>query len=173
MLQTDKLVKSSSVVVRTAIVANRLFLLALFLLLLSSWGFPRLFASLVPQSLPAADASSAITGVRLLILLGIAMSGIADRIFAVLAEMVTTVRAGDPFLAANARKLQSLGWFLLALQLLDIPAAAISHFYPSMGSAAPSGDISVVGWISVLMVFVLSRVFSAGSAMRDELEATV
>ena len=29
------------------------------------------------------------------------------------------------------------------------------------------------GWIAVLMVFVLSRIFSAGAAMRDELEGTI
>jgi hypothetical protein len=42
-----------------------------------------------------------------------------------------------------------------------------------MGSAAPNGDISIGGWIAVLMVFVLARVFAAGSAMRDDLEGTI
>jgi hypothetical protein len=42
-----------------------------------------------------------------------------------------------------------------------------------MGSAAPDVTFSPGGWIAVLMVFVLSRVFAAGSAMKDDLEGTV
>jgi hypothetical protein len=37
----------------------------------------------------------------------------------------------------------------------------------------PDSAFSAAGWLAVLMVFVLSRVFSVGSAMREELEGTV
>ena len=67
----------------------------------------------------------------------------------------------------------SIGWCLLVLQLLEIPAALIGRLYPALGNAAPQGDFSVAGWMAVLMVFVLSRVFDAGTVMRDELEGTV
>jgi hypothetical protein len=66
-----------------------------------------------------------------------------------------------------------MGWALLGLQLLDIPGALLGRFCPSLGSAAPDVSFSPGGWIAVLMVFVLSRVFAAGSAMKDELEGTV
>jgi hypothetical protein len=42
-----------------------------------------------------------------------------------------------------------------------------------MGNAAPDATFSIGGWIAVLMVFVLSRIFAAGAVMRDELEGTV
>jgi hypothetical protein len=113
------------------------------------------------------------TGVRWLIVIGIAGSAATDRILVALVQVIATVGAGDPFVRANAQRLRTIAWALVVLQLLDIPGGLIGKFYPGMGSFAPSDTISIVGWISVLMVFVLSRVFAAGSAMRDELEGTV
>jgi hypothetical protein len=75
--------------------------------------------------------------------------------------------------AVNARRLRTIGWALLGLQLLDFPGALIGRCYPSLGPAAPDVTFSPGGWIAVLMVFVLSRVFAAGSAMKDDLEGTV
>jgi hypothetical protein len=90
-----------------------------------------------------------------------------------LTQIIETARAGDPFISANARRLQTIGWALLTLQLLDIPAAVIERYFPSMGMGTPDSAFSAAGWMAVLMVFVLSRVFAVGSAMRDELEGTV
>jgi hypothetical protein len=119
------------------------------------------------------DLPSTATGIRLLMLVGIVMALATDRLLTALLQIIASARSGDPFVATNARRLRAIGWSLLVLQLLDIPAALLARFFPSLGSAAPTGDISVGGWIAVLMVFVLSRVFEAGSVMRDELEATV
>ena len=173
MNNRDRLTGSAQFVVRLAWNANRIFLLGVTLGLLASWVFRTQFAGLVGHSLPGADVQSAMTGMRLLMLLGIAMAVATDRLLATLADIIATARAGDPFIAANADRLQRIGWCLLALQLCEIPGILIGRYFPSMGSAAPNGDISIGGWISVLMVFVLARVFAAGSAMRDELEGTI
>jgi hypothetical protein len=169
----DKLIKSSRLVVRIAAVTNRLFFLAVIVGLLLSWIFPAQFAVLLIQQDTGIDLRSALTGLRLLMLLGIAMALVTDRLLAALAQIIASAGAGDPFISANARRLQTIGWALLALQLLDIPGALLEKFFPSLGSAAPDVTFSPGGWIAVLMVFVLSRVFAAGSAMRDELEGTV
>ena len=173
MHNRDKLTHSAQFVVRLAWIANRLFLLAVILGLAASWVFQAQFASLVGKWLPGTDIESAMTGMRLLMLLGIAMAVATDRVLATLADIIVTASAGDPFIAANADRLQKIGWCLLALQLCEIPGILIGRYFPAMGSAAPNGDISIGGWISVLMVFVLARVFVAGSAMRDDLEGTV
>ena len=173
MIHHDRLIKSSRLVVHTAWVGNRILLLALAVGLALSWIFSKQFAEWVLAGNLGANAESAMTGIRWLIVIGIAGAAATDRIFVALAQVIATVSAGDPFVLANARRLQTIAWALLALQLLDIPAGLLGRFYPSMGSAAPSDTISIVGWISVLMVFVLSRVFAAGSAMRDDLEGTV
>ena len=169
----DRLIKGSRLVVRIAIVLNRLFLLAVAVGLLLSWIFPAQFVALLLQPSPGTDVQSALTGVRLLMLLGVAMAVATDRLLAPLAQIIASAGAGDPFISANARRLQTIGWALLALQLLDIPGALLEKFFPSLGSAAPDVTFSPGGWIAVLMVFVLSRVFAAGSAMRDDLEGTV
>ena len=113
------------------------------------------------------------TGLRLMMVLGIVMALAIDRLFAALKQIIETARAGDPFIAANALRLQTIGWALLTLQLLAVPAALIEKFFPGMGMGTPDSAFSVGGWLAVLMVFVLSRVFAAGSAMRDDLEGTV
>jgi len=169
----DRLTKSSRLVVRIAAVTNRLFLAAVTAGLLLSWVLSAQFAGLLLQQNPGVDVRSAETGMRLLMLLGIAMAVAAEILLRALAQIIASAGAGDPFISANARRLQTIAWALLALQLLDIPAALLGKFFPSLGSAAPDVSFSPGGWIAVLMVFVLSRVFAAGSAMRDELEGTV
>jgi hypothetical protein len=169
----DRLIKTSRLVVRTAWVANRIFLVALAMGLVLSFAFSKQFAEWVLDGNAGATAQAATTGVRWLIVIGIIGAVAMDRIFLALTQMIATVGAGDPFVRTNAQRLQTIAWALFALQLLDIPAGLLGKLYPGMGSAAPTDTISIVGWISVLMVFVLSRVFAAGSAMRDELEGTV
>jgi hypothetical protein len=173
MPSRDRLVDGSRIVVRIAWIANRIFLAACVLGFLCACIFGTRFTALLIQQNLSTDIHSATTGVRLLILIGITESVAADRLFVALAGIVTSVGGGDPFILANARRLRTIGWSLLALQLLDFPALLLDKFFPSMGSAAPDVQFSVGGWISVLMVFVLSRVFSAGAAMRDDLEGTV
>ena len=169
----DRLINSSRWIVRTAALINRLFFVAVVVGLLLSWLLPTQFAALLLQGTPQADVASEITGLRLLLLLGAAMAVATDILLRSLAQIVASAGAGDPFLSVNARRLRTIGWALLALQLLDVPGALLQKFFPSLGSAAPDVTFSPGGWIAVLMVFVLSRVFTAGSAMRDDLEGTV
>ena len=171
MLEKDRLIKTSRFVVRTGFIVNRLFLAAVALGLLLSWIFSSQVATLLIQQNPGTDVRSEMTGLRLMMLLGMAMSVAIDRLFVALTQIIETARAGDPFISANALRLQTIGWALLALQLLNIPAALIERYFPSMGT--PDSAFSAAGWMAVLMVFVLSRVFAVGSAMREELEGIV
>lgn len=174
MQPRNRLTTSARIVVHLAWIANRSFFVAVVAGLALSLLLPGPFAELVAPRLPAgADVPSALMGMRLLMGLGLAMAVAADRIFVALTAIIASASAGDPFIAINAHRLQRIGWCLLALQLCEVPGALIAAYFPSMGSAAPSGDVSFAGWISVLMVFVLSRVFATGSAMREELEGTI
>lgn len=117
--------------------------------------------------------AAALAGVRLLTLIGVAMTIAIDRLLVPLGALVASAERGDPFLPVNAGRLTQIGWALLVLQLLDVPCTLLAKLWPSLGSAAPAGGISVGGWLATLMVFVLARVFAAGSAMRDDLAGTV
>ena len=173
MPRRDGLVQGSQIVIRVAQMANRVFLGAVVAGLLLSWPLAAQYSAFLAQSIPGPDIPSALIGCRLLLLIGIVMSVSTEKLLASLASIVASLGAGDPFLGENAARLRTIGWSLLVLQLLEIAATLLRKYFPEMGAAAPNGEISITGWIAVLMVFVLSRVYMAGSVMRDELEGTV
>jgi hypothetical protein len=64
---------------------------------------------------------------RAIAVLGLAAVPLNYAVLMRLLAIVETVRAGDPFVTANASRLQAIAWSLLALQLLsliriDLPA---------------------------------------------------
>ena len=91
-----------------------------------------------------------------------------------LLAIVDTVRAGDPFVAANADRLQAIAWVLLTLQLMSIVIDAIARAVsiPAHPLDLDAG-FSINGWLAVLFAFLLARVFAEGTLMREDLEGTV
>jgi hypothetical protein len=88
--------------------------------------------------------------------------------------MVDTVRNGDPFVAENADRLQTIAWSVLGLELMHLVVGIVAA---RVSTASQPLDInwsfSVTRWLVVLLLFVLARVFDQGTRMREELEATV
>ena len=84
------------------------------------------------------------------------------------------MRAGDPFVAANASRLQAIAWTLFTLQLLSIVIGAIAESVstPAHPMSLDAG-FSINGWLAVLLTFLLARVFVEGTRMRDDLKGTV
>jgi hypothetical protein len=84
------------------------------------------------------------------------------------------VRAGDPFVVDNGTRLQSIGWCVLAAELLHLPVGAIARW---MSTPEQPFDLnlrySFTPWIAVLLLFVLARVFEHGARMREDIEGTV
>jgi Protein of unknown function (DUF2975) len=123
---------------------------------------------------PSPDASRLIMGLRAIAVIGLVGIPINYLILKRLLAIVETVRAGDPFVAANAQRLQAIAWALVALQLLGLVIALIVR---AISTPAHPVDIdssfSVNGWLAVLLTFVLARVFAEGARMRDDLEGTV
>lgn len=91
-----------------------------------------------------------------------------------LLAMVDTVRAGDPFVAANAHRLHAIAWIMVAMQVLSIAIAAIGKAIstPDFPIRLEAG-FSVNSWVAILLTFVLARVFAEGTLMREDLEGTV
>ncbi|MFL9841350.1 DUF2975 domain-containing protein [Sphingomonas sp. ST-64] len=120
------------------------------------------------------DVATLVTILRLMLALGIAASLALWIILDRLSRMLKTVEAGDPFVRANARRLQAIGWALLALQFVELGFGGLVRWLDALGADSGAGwQPSVMGWIAVLLVFVLARIFAVGSAMRDDLEGTV
>ncbi|HEV2816656.1 MAG TPA: DUF2975 domain-containing protein [Allosphingosinicella sp.] len=123
---------------------------------------------------PSVDASRLITGLRAVAAIGLVTIPINYLILKRLVAMVETVRVGDPFVAANAQRLQWIAWALVALQLLSMVIAAIARAIstPAYPVRLDAG-FSVNAWLAILLTFVLARVFAEGALMREELEGTV
>jgi hypothetical protein len=123
---------------------------------------------------PSPDSDQLIMAMRGIALLGLVGVPINYVVLKRLLAIVETVRDGDPFVALNAARLQTIAWCLLSLQVLSmlIGAIAKSVSTPAHPLNLDAG-FSVTGWLSVLLTFLLARVFAEGATMREELEGTV
>jgi hypothetical protein len=123
---------------------------------------------------PSADAERLIMGLRAVAVLGLVGIPLNYAVLDQLLAIVLAVRAGDPFVAANAHRLQTIAWALLALQLLSLVIGAIAKAVstPAHPVHLDAGS-SISGWLAVILTFVLARVFAQGTLMREDLEGTV
>lgn len=152
-------------------VLNALYGTGILLLLVASLVNPAaLFAALAGR--PA--TGDAIRGMRFLMIIGLAAVPVAHVILTRLRAMVMTVRAGDPFVVENARRLNAIAIAVLALELLHLVVGVIvrSDTFAVLGIHI-DWSFSFTPWVAVLLLFVLARVFEQGARMRVDLEGTV
>lgn len=161
------------VVLRILIVLNWIYgviLLAIlgWSILHEQWTFMALGVPVSAQSRPLVIGMQAVAALGLLTVpINLAM---LKRLLA----MVGTVRAGNPFVAANAYRLNAIAWALFALQVVSLIIALIgkSVSTPAHPLHLDAG-FSPGGWLAVILTFVLARVFAEGTLMREDLEGTV
>ena len=123
---------------------------------------------------PSPDAERLVMGLRAVAVLGLAVIPLNYVVLKKLLAIVETVREGDPFVAANAQRLQVIAWVLLALNLLSIVIGAIGQSVSTPAHPVHlDAGFSINGWLTVLLTFLLARVFAKGAAMREDLEGTV
>lgn len=123
---------------------------------------------------PSPDADRLVMGLRAIAVLGFVVISLNYVILKRLLAIVETVRAGDPFVAANASRLQSIARVLLALQLISLVIGAIARAVSTPAHPLNlDAGFSINGWLAVLLTFLLARVFAEGTRMREDLEGTV
>jgi len=123
---------------------------------------------------PSPEAERLVMGLRAIALLGLAAIPLNHAALKRLLAIVETVRGGDPFVAANASRLQAIAWTLLALQLLSLVIGAIAKTVSTPAHPLHlDAGFSINGWLAVLLTFLLARVFAEGTHMREDLEGTV
>jgi Protein of unknown function (DUF2975) len=123
---------------------------------------------------PSPEAERLVMGLRAIAVLGLATIPLNYVVLKRLLAIVETVRAGDPFVAANADRLQAIAWALLTVQLLSLVVGAIAKAVAIPGQPLDiDAGFSINGWLAVLLTFLLARVFAEGTLMRDDLEGTV
>ena len=158
---------------RFMIVANWLLAAGLLVFLVFVlWNEPFILRAFKYSASP--DAHRLILAMRAIVMLGLVGIPFNYVMLKRLLAIVETVREGDPFVASNAERLQTIAWALLVLQVISVIIGAIAK---SVSTPAHPLNInagfSVNGWLAVLLTFLLARVFAEGAHMREDLEGTV
>ena len=161
------------VVLRILIVLNWIYGAAILGLVIFANSNPAWFMKAidVPEGL---DPKPIMIGLTAIATLGVLAVPLNHLILTRLVRIVETVSRGDPFVAASAYRINAIAWALLGLQLLSMVIGGI-------GKAIASKDFplhldagfSINGWLAVILMFVLARVFAEGTLMREDLEGTV
>jgi hypothetical protein len=161
-------------VLRALVVIN--ILAGAVLLSLFAWSFlnEAQFLSAALKMTPAADQGTFLTGFRIALstILPAVIAG--HLLFTRLLAIIGSVAEGEPFAAANGERLQVAAWSLLVIQLCDLLfgyGATMADL--AVGERLSGWSPSIAGWLSVLLIFVLARVFREGARLRAEAELTI
>lgn len=141
--------------------------------IISSFVFGDALAAQISTKYHGRHVAETIAWLRLTGVLSLIACVAVYHLFSRLLAILATVRAGDPFVVANADRLQRIGWALFAIQLLDLGFGGIVLALDRIGVDHATWVPGFTGWIGVAMLFVLARVFRVGAAMRDDLAMTV
>ncbi len=88
--------------------------------------------------------------------------------------IIASVGQGDPFIPENADRLQQMAWISVILQVLAIVIGTMGAWVEyQMEEVTIDASFSPMGILTILLLFILARVFRKGTEMRDELEGTV
>jgi hypothetical protein len=121
---------------------------------------------------PRIDPSWLVPVLRIWIVLALPMIAAVHVSLSRLLAVVETVRSGDPFVPENAARLNTIAWCVLTTQLLNLTFGILAATMNAAGSHI-DWEFSATGWLAVVLLFVLARVFEEGTQMRDDLEKMI
>lgn len=174
MSSKDRLLPIAIGAVQVVRVLNVLVATLVLLMLIATFAAEdQLAARLAAKYGSGADIPMLLTFLRGTMLLVVPTTFVVERLLKALRAILASVAAGEPFAPANGARLRTIGWMLLALQLIDLGMGGASLIADRLGVDYVGWTPSLTGWIAVLVAFVLVRVFAAGTALRDDLEGTV
>jgi hypothetical protein len=125
-------------------------------------------------AIPTPDSGRLMFGMRGIMVVGILAAPVLHLIYTRLLAIVETVNAGDPFVIMNAARLQTIAWAIVGLELMHVAVVLLANgVVVGTEKVDIGGKFSVTPWLTILLLFVLARVFDQGARMRDELAGTV
>lgn len=163
----------SRLVLRLLVVANFIYGAAILGGLAASFvaKVPFMTALGIP---PSPETEAQIQAMRLIAVLGLASIPLYYVMLTRLLAIVGDVEVGDPFVLANAARLKTIAWALLVVQVISLIISGIAQSVSTEEHPLElSAGFSIGGWLAVVLLFVLARVFRDGSRMRADLEGTV
>ena len=150
------------------LVMGALVLLALPATFLFEAQFSEFFSTRPPRI----DPSWLLPTLRLWLVLVLPMVAAVHVLLSRLLDVVETVRHGDPFVPENAVRLKTIAWCVLATQVLELGYGAMAATINAAGSNV-EWKFSATGWVAVVLLFVLARVFEEGTRLRHDLETMI
>lgn len=171
-ISSSAAVQITHVVLRILLVVNLLGALAILVLLLVMPNREWIISSF--NLSPSAEAERLIMGLRAIAVLGLVTFPLNHVVLKRLLAIVKTVSGGDPFIAANASRLQTIAWAMLVLNILSIVIGAVADNVSTPAHPLHiEAGFSINGWLAVLLTFLLARVFAHGALMREGREAVI
>ena len=171
-ISSSAVVPIASVTLRILIVVNWLGGAAIVTLLVAMPNRRWIMSAL--ELSPSPEAERLIMALYVIAVLGVVAVPLNYAVLRRLLAIVQTVRAGDPFVASNASRLQAIAWLLLALNVLSIVIGVIARTVSTPAHPLHiNAGFSINGWLAVLLTFVLAHVFAKGALIRESVEGTV
>ena len=139
----------------------------------ASFLFEPQFFEFFSKKPPRIDASWLVPVVRIWLVLALPMVAAIHVVLSRLLAVVETVRTGDPFVPENAVRLKTIAWCVLVTQLLHLMYGMLAATMNAAGSNVEWEFSGMTGWLAVVLLFVLARVFEEGTHMREDLETMI
>jgi hypothetical protein len=170
--RNSKVLGLSRTILRTLRVLNLILGLIVVVAFPASFIFEPVLREYYSNQGSRMDASTIIPSLRLMFVLGVAVLAASHILLSRLLAIVETVRAGDPFVPENAARLKTIAWCMLVSQLVHLAFGVMAAKLRDAG-ADIDWTFSGSGWVAVMLLFVLARVFEEGTRMRADLETMV
>jgi hypothetical protein len=90
-----------------------------------------------------------------------------------LRQIFATLTRGDPFQPMNVSRLRTVGVTLIAIEFWNFIVPPLLRRLVPGDPDELTGRLSLTGWFSILVVFVLAEVFREGARLRREAELTI
>jgi hypothetical protein len=145
----------------------------LLVMLAATFPFEPVFFEFFSKKPPRIDPGLLVPTLRVWMVLALPMVAAFHILLGRLLAVVETVRSGNPFVAENAVRLKTIAWCVLVTQLLELVFGALAATVNAAGSNLPPWKFSMTGWVAVVLLYVLARVFEEGTHLRDDLEAMI
>ena len=157
----------SHLLLRLMIGLNLLVGVAIFLALPATFVFEPVYFQFFTKTVPRIDASWLMPTLRLWLVLAIPLIAIVHVSLTRLLAIVATVGSGDPFVPENAARLKTIAWCTLGAQVFELLNGVMAAVMNAAGSRI-DWHWTPTGWLAVLLLFVLARVFEEGARLRDD-----
>ena len=139
----------------------------LVLALPASFVFEPVFVTFFTKTAARIDPSWLMPTLRLWLVLALPLVAAVHISLTRLLAIVATVDSGDPFVPENAVRLKTIAWCTLGTQVFELVNGAMAATMNAAGSHI-DWHWTPTGWLGVVLLFVLARVFQEGARLRDD-----